>query len=1069
MLPDGSPPEIEQSAEHLMKKTLSPFSGRPFFLPPTIWQGLIFLGILLPILLMLTGGAYLTFWVKNPVIDRIARIGSMENDLYSVIRNLSSLSPAKETLSSPLAESRIAGVSIQIQSVLKDATALSTPFSPLLKRDLSRFPLPLPLKNPALEQAIDSGLSQAELIQKGLEGLRKQEMARLRKTDRRISTLGTVLTAFFFLFLSASFIWIRDYWSAHRTLALREAFNHSANGIAFIDLETRAFLFANEGFLELSGHSMDNLSLLRADDLLAPASPDPVKGYLDSRKEISGNTTAAGAIHQSETRFVRKNGTVIPVSVRVEQSLWEGRNVLIEIVSDQTVRNALFEKNRAMLEHVESMIKNLGEGLIELSPDGVVLSINTPGQAILGYDPGELLGQPLSQNNVLVGETDEALFYSTLGKALSSGVPREEDDLRFRKKKGTPIEVSVTLTPFLKKEEKGGQDASFDTSPVSGVILLFRNIHKRKEAQRKLVESEEKYRRIVESSPDGIYILDPDTLRILDANRGFVRMMGYTDQEESIIGASITAFSLNPEAVIRKNLARQAANDGAIYETVFRRKDRRRIPLALNGNLIPYQGKEAFLMTVRDVTEKQRAEAIAALFLEIDQRLLQGGSIQGMSALVTRNLMETFPFVWVALTRKDRGSPINRLRSVSARTPALSTLVKELHPTGSDPATSDRNPGEYPETAHFIPLDRYPDSVRKDLQRERVGAVYVEPVISQTEDSLGSIEIGLETVEDITPALFITLKDIARKLALATLQQRELSQIKLLEKAFEMTDTPMFITDSTGVIKWTNPAYISLTGSKREEVLERQHPYFAALFSLEAEGEKFRKLAAGETVQAEFTQQKSSGSSFLGKLWISPILKEDDGAPEHLVCIELDITREKKEEEELREKAYHDPLTHLPNRAFFETHIDELLAVARRYNRLLAVLFLDLDGFKTLNDTYGHEFGDLLLVSFSERITSVLRKGDFIYRLGGDEFIIILNNAITKEEIILGTKRILAQVGTPFLLQGKSVSIGASIGIATYPEDSKNEGELLRHSDMAMYEAKQAGKNRFVFFSEKSS
>ena len=179
-----------------------------------------------------------------------------------------------------------------------------------------------------------------------------------------------------------------------------------------------------------------------------------------------------------------------------------------------------------------------------------------------------------------------------------------------------------------------------------------------------------------------------------------------------------------------------------------------------------------------------------------------------------------------------------------------------------------------------------------------------------------------------------------------------------------------------------------------------------------------------------------------------------------------DISERKRTEEEIRRIAYYDALTKLPNRAFFLEQLKRTLAAATRNNRRAALLFCDLDNFKDVNDTLGHDKGDFLLQGIAERLSSCIRKGDTLSRLGGDEFVLLLPVVESDRDAVMVARKMKDQLARPFDLDGNEVHTSSSIGIAFFPDDGDNVSTLLKHADMAMYAAKKKGKNRYQFFSE---
>ena len=179
-----------------------------------------------------------------------------------------------------------------------------------------------------------------------------------------------------------------------------------------------------------------------------------------------------------------------------------------------------------------------------------------------------------------------------------------------------------------------------------------------------------------------------------------------------------------------------------------------------------------------------------------------------------------------------------------------------------------------------------------------------------------------------------------------------------------------------------------------------------------------------------------------------------------------DITKSKLAEETLQYLATHDKLTGLSNRSHFEEHLTRAIALAKRSGKKLGVLFLDLDGFKDVNDTYGHETGDLLLVKVGEILNFSIRVSDLAGRMGGDEFAVLLQEIDDRISAVRIIKRILAKINDPIMMNGIEIRIGTSIGISVYPNDAADAKTLLRFADMAMYQVKRTQKGSYLFYKD---
>jgi diguanylate cyclase (GGDEF)-like protein/PAS domain S-box-containing protein len=289
---------------------------------------------------------------------------------------------------------------------------------------------------------------------------------------------------------------------------------------------------------------------------------------------------------------------------------------------------------------------------------------------------------------------------------------------------------------------------------------------------------------------------------------------------------------------------------------------------------------------------------------------------------------------------------------------------------------------------------------------------------------------------------------------------------ELLAKALASVANAIFITDQRGCIVWANDAFSRLSGYSQQEAIGqtpsllksgKQDPSFYR--------ELWQTIVAGSVWRGEVVERHKDGSYFTVDEVITP-LRDDRGAITHYIAIQHDITRHKQESERERYLAYHDTLTGLPNRAQFLDVLEQAVANARAARKSLALLYVDIDNFKSVNDTLGHEGGDRLLVAVAERLSAAVRKTDTVARLGGDEFAILQTDFISTDVATLSGRKLLNSVSQPFVLDGHKVYASVSIGIAMYPVDGERAQDLLRNADQAMYRAKNQGRNRYQLYAE---
>jgi diguanylate cyclase (GGDEF)-like protein/PAS domain S-box-containing protein len=272
------------------------------------------------------------------------------------------------------------------------------------------------------------------------------------------------------------------------------------------------------------------------------------------------------------------------------------------------------------------------------------------------------------------------------------------------------------------------------------------------------------------------------------------------------------------------------------------------------------------------------------------------------------------------------------------------------------------------------------------------------------------------------------------------------------------------MTDVHGDIEYVNQAFETTTGYTANEVLG-QNPRILKSDNTPAEyfQELWHAILSGKSWRGELQNRKKNGELFWERAYIAPVVDES-GSTSHYLAVKEDITLQKQQEEKILHQATYDSLTNLPNRFLALDRLSQIIKEARRNGLIAAVLFLDLDDFKKVNDSMSHEAGDNLLIQAAQRLKDSVRNDDTVSRLGGDEFIVLLSSLHTEQEVLPIAEKILNSFKSPFILDGRELILTSSIGISIYPNDGKNPAELLRNADTAMYQSKEQGRNTFNFF-----
>jgi diguanylate cyclase (GGDEF)-like protein/PAS domain S-box-containing protein len=294
--------------------------------------------------------------------------------------------------------------------------------------------------------------------------------------------------------------------------------------------------------------------------------------------------------------------------------------------------------------------------------------------------------------------------------------------------------------------------------------------------------------------------------------------------------------------------------------------------------------------------------------------------------------------------------------------------------------------------------------------------------------------------------------------------RRSKERLQLAAGVFDHAQEGILITDTQGNIIDANDTFLTLTGYTREEVLGR-NPRFLATGDQTPEFYRamWHELTGEGVWRGELINRRKDGTRYVQQTSISAV-KDEHGRVRRYIGLSNDITELKESQERLKQMAYFDALTGLPNRRMLSDRLAQAIAQAQRNDNLLAIAYLDLDGFKPVNDTWGHAAGDILLVEAAHRLLASVRAGDSVSRLGGDEFVVLLGNIAHIEECEIALERIRVSLSRPFVLEQGEANLSASIGVTLYPIDGADPDTLIRHADQAMYLAKESGRNRYALF-----
>ncbi|WP_081194931.1 putative bifunctional diguanylate cyclase/phosphodiesterase [Halomonas sp. BC1] len=321
------------------------------------------------------------------------------------------------------------------------------------------------------------------------------------------------------------------------------------------------------------------------------------------------------------------------------------------------------------------------------------------------------------------------------------------------------------------------------------------------------------------------------------------------------------------------------------------------------------------------------------------------------------------------------------------------------------------------------------------------------------------IEVTVSTGDRV---IYVIARDITQRKATER-------QLTLLERSVESSTNGVVIVDAQQPdlpMVYVNSAFERITGYSRDAALGRNGRFLQGEETDSATLALLRKgIQEQRDVHVVIRNYRRNGAPFWNDLYISPV-RDDDGVVTHFIGAQNDITAQREYQAQLSHNANHDALTGLPNRLLLDQRLAQGCLLAKRYHRYLAVLFIDLDDFKPINDTLGHEVGDFMLLEVAKHLEEELRPWDTVARFGGDEFIVLLPDLAHEHDVLQVVERLLARVSAPYWYRGSELRMTASIGIATDDGTIKEPRQLIQQADLAMYKAKRRGRNTFQWYTD---
>ena len=457
---------------------------------------------------------------------------------------------------------------------------------------------------------------------------------------------------------------------------------------------------------------------------------------------------------------------------------------------------------------------------------------------------------------------------------------------------------------------------------------------------------------------------------------------------------------------------------------------------------------------------------------EVQERRKDGSTLTGWLAVSAVHDSEHQVVNYVGVLRD-----LSRLHKDEATIRKLSLAVEQsptsIVITSTEPAIEYANP-QFFRTTGYTPqevIGQNPRVMQSGQTAQstyaamwaalHAGQVWQGEFVNRRKD--GSLYIESATVAPLIDAAGRTTHYMGIKQDI-TAQKAVENALRLAASVVAQTHDGVMVCDAQQRIIDVNPAFTRITGYTGAQVLGCKPSVLSAGSKNRGQYPTMEEaLRLHGHWEGEFWNRRSDGSLYAIASTMNTVC-DDAGAVTHYINVFSDVTERKHQNEHLELLAHFDPLTRLPNRTLLADRLAQAMARVQPEQHRLAVCFMDLDGFKAVNDTHGHEAGDELLVIVARRLEANVRTDDTVARQGGDEFVILLNGLPDVAECERAAGRLLQAVRQPIVVNGHTVQVGASIGIALHPQDGSDAETLLRYADQAMYQAKQGGRNRWVFY-----
>lgn len=735
---------------------------------------------------------------------------------------------------------------------------------------------------------------------------------------------------------------------------------------------------------------------------------EPYRDFILSRFARDGTlrhiAISGRPVFDAEGRFTGYRGVSSDITQRV--------------VSERRLRES--ESRNRLLSMV---VDQSSEAIVIVDMDNVVIAWNPGAAALYGFSSAEAVGSNLTR--LVIPATDDAQVAAAIAE-IRAGRRFTRIEAR-QARHGRRMEVETSFSPL--HDSQGKQ---------IGGIGVSRDISARLATERALRQSEARNRllaAVVEQSTDSIVIKDLDNV-VLSWNPAAERVYGWSEAEAIGRNMTLLARPASTGAQVAARIARLRQGLPGAWQALSFRRDG--TPVHLDVTVAPLHdegGRHIGEISIaRDVTERERAaEALRAT--EARNRELALIVDQSRDAIVTKDLDNRI-VTWNRGAEQLLGWTADEVRGRN-----FTALVEPTADGARIARTTERIRARQSGTWEAIRATRSGSSVHVEVS--------VSPLYDEDGQHLGEVSVN----RDITQR--VLAEESLREHRLFLAQAQAMGGIGSWSAAIGSGD----LTWSDETLRIFGLTHETFDG-RTETFWRHVHPEDSDRVRTAVDG----AIASGTSYMHEFRIVRPDGS----ERWVyeqATVVRDRAGRAVRAIGVTQDVTERRADHERIRFLATRDPLTELPNRLLLQDRIEQGMAAAARNGTLLAMLFIDLDHFKTVNDSLGHAVGDEMLKQVAQRLARCVRAEDTLARLGGDEFVVLLQGLRDSQGAAQVARKILAILSRPCTVEGHQLAPSCSIGISFYPSDGEDAQTLMKSADAAMYHAKERGRGHYQYFS----